>query len=275
MQKALPFSPKILLSVAAFHLVFLCLLNITSHREAKIKHPKKIAVRTVILPHVEKSVSVISHKGIQETPAAHPQATPLESPPLSKPQESPKPSAPKTSVQEKNQPAIKKSAHPPPQKKETTKTSMQAAATKTDTKTTTTSKSQLLSLMQESLSKLDATSDHVQKSGSGKASLSKGGNIISKLGSENFSGWTVEASYQEELVAYLKHLIQLPEKGDVKLQLTLTQEGKVTKVVIVSSLSEKNKTYLEKTLTTLTFPPFDQQFKGEKEHTFPITLKGK
>lgn len=81
-----------------------------------------------------------------------------------------------------------------------------------------------------------------------------------------------EQSYQEELAARLKLLLKLPEYGIVKLKLTLSRAGKVTLVEIVSSDSQANRTHIQKSLPTLTFPAFGDNFGKEMAHTFSITL---
>lgn len=90
---------------------------------------------------------------------------------------------------------------------------------------------------------------------------------------EPASGFTArERSYRDELASRLKLLLKLPEYGLVKLKLTLARNGKVTHVDILSSESAANRTYIQKTLKTLTFPAFGDNFGSETSHTFQITL---
>lgn len=81
-----------------------------------------------------------------------------------------------------------------------------------------------------------------------------------------------EASYRDELAGRMKLLLRLPEYGDVKMKLTLERSGKVVKVVITSAQSANNRSYIEKTVPTLSFPPFGHHFGTEAQHTFSITL---
>lgn len=135
-------------------------------------------------------------------------------------------------------------------------------------------KEKMLALVKDSLSQLDKSNagSSGKKTGSKNRSDSSYGKIDA-LNSENLSiGEMLAATYQEELSAYLRHLLQLPEIGEVKLRLTLTKEGKVAQVAVVSSSSDKNRQYAEKKIPTLSFPPFGERLKGEQEHTFPVTL---
>lgn len=81
-----------------------------------------------------------------------------------------------------------------------------------------------------------------------------------------------ERTYYDELVSRLKLALKLPEFGEVKLQLTISRAGKVVSVKNVQSKSKKNSDYAQKAIPKLHLPPFGQNFSGEKEHTFRLTL---
>lgn len=81
-----------------------------------------------------------------------------------------------------------------------------------------------------------------------------------------------ERTYYDELVSRLKLALKLPEYGEVKLQLTISRSGAVVAVKSVKSKSKKNADYVQKALPKLHLPPFGQNFTGEKEHTFRLTL---
>jgi hypothetical protein len=77
-----------------------------------------------------------------------------------------------------------------------------------------------------------------------------------------------EGSQSEEvLVAFLHGTLNLPEFGDVKIQLTLNRDGSVAKVVVVQAESKKNRAYLEDHLPCLKFPLILEQ-----EKTFTLTF---
>jgi colicin import membrane protein len=81
-----------------------------------------------------------------------------------------------------------------------------------------------------------------------------------------------EAGYRDELANRLKLLLRLPEYGCVKVRLTINRKGIVDKVEIVAAESEVNKKYIEGALPELLFPPLGNNFIGEPDHTFLITL---
>ena len=81
-----------------------------------------------------------------------------------------------------------------------------------------------------------------------------------------------EIGYRDELAGRLKLLLRLPEFGEVKIKLTLSRAGKVAKVSIVSAESAANRTYIEKTIPTLSFPSFGNNFGTLPEYTFLISL---
>lgn len=81
-----------------------------------------------------------------------------------------------------------------------------------------------------------------------------------------------ERGYRDELASRLKLMLKLPEYGIVKLKLTLNRLGKVIKLEILSSESSLNRKHIEKSLSSLSFPPLGDNFAKEKDHTFQITL---
>jgi colicin import membrane protein len=81
-----------------------------------------------------------------------------------------------------------------------------------------------------------------------------------------------EIGYRDELAGRLKLFLKLPEFGEVKIKLTLERSGKVSKVLIVSFQSDTNKKYIERTVPTLNFPPFSNNFGNLANYTFLISL---
>lgn len=83
---------------------------------------------------------------------------------------------------------------------------------------------------------------------------------------------TSEVNYRNEVAGRLKSALRLPDYGAVKIKLTLDRSGKVAQIEVVSSESQKNKVYIEKTLISLLFPNFGTHFKGADQYTFLVTL---
>lgn len=78
--------------------------------------------------------------------------------------------------------------------------------------------------------------------------------------------------YIEQISALLRSLLRLPEKGDVALHLKIERSGKVLEVKILSSVSERNQTYVKANLPKIHFPSFTEELKQEKDYIFYITL---
>ncbi|MBS0621019.1 MAG: hypothetical protein JSS61_06135 [Verrucomicrobia bacterium] len=79
-----------------------------------------------------------------------------------------------------------------------------------------------------------------------------------------------KGNYTDALIATMHASLQLPDFGEVSLQLTLRQDGSVAKIAILKAASEKNRRYLESALLTVRFPHFDGALSREKEHTFTL-----
>lgn len=82
----------------------------------------------------------------------------------------------------------------------------------------------------------------------------------------------VPTDYFLALAQTLKNELELPEYGDVKLELTVLNNGRVTKLRVLHASSEMNKHYLELKLPNFLFPPFSEGLKNEREHTFTLTF---
>lgn len=74
------------------------------------------------------------------------------------------------------------------------------------------------------------------------------------------------------LAQAMKNELELPEYGDVKLELTVLNSGRVTRLKVLHASSEKNQRYLELKLPSLILPPFSEDLKNDREHTFTLTF---
>ena len=72
---------------------------------------------------------------------------------------------------------------------------------------------------------------------------------------------------EETLVSFLHASLNLPEFGEVKIQLTVKKDGTVTHLVVLQAESKKNKAYLEEHLPRLQLP-----LELEQEKTFTLTF---
>ncbi len=144
----------------------------------------------------------------------------------------------------------------------------------------------LLTKAKENLAKMNETRDKISQSTASSVKLAttplpKEVNHLQvdalplgERGSTAQAGeWGVkEISYRDEIVYRVKAALKFPDYGTVKIKLTLDRTGKVLKVETTQSESAKNKAYLERTLPTLQFPAFGQQFSGATQYTFLMTL---
>jgi hypothetical protein len=90
--------------------------------------------------------------------------------------------------------------------------------------------------------------------------------------SERKDELTEDFFYQDLLLSHLKDHLVLPAYGSVKIELTLSSNGKLESMNIIASDSEINRFYLEKNLNELSFPIFSKELSGKKNHTFYLTF---
>ncbi len=81
-----------------------------------------------------------------------------------------------------------------------------------------------------------------------------------------------ENLFAAALIECLQSALDLPEKGAVKVELTLKNDGSFVKMEILQSKSERNKVFLEQELQMVKYPSFNGSLKKEKEHAFVITF---
>ena len=131
----------------------------------------------------------------------------------------------------------------------------------------------LIASAQKSIAKMERSSGTLTSSSTSSAAVP---GKIESLAVETFpEGSSLserEITYYDELASRLKVLLRLPEYGEVRIKLTLDRSGKFVKVAIVSAESSANKKYIEKTLPTLKYPSFGNNFTGMLEYTFVISL---
>jgi colicin import membrane protein len=243
-------------------------------------------------PQAEAAAVEEESEAVAEREKSAPEPVHEEAPQVLAKTEAPKPT-PKPVVKVES----KKPATVTPKKKETKPKTQAPVAKKTDKKTVakkapakkTTAKkpnpspppakknneleSKLAGMLKESLNSLEKGG----KVGGVKGGVAGGevGGTGKKIGALLSEGLSSDegSTYAQEIALYLKHRLQLPEYGEVKIKLTLNANGKVSSVKITSSNSDKNRELVEKKVPTITFPPFDARLDGEKSHTFSVTLK--
>lgn len=153
--------------------------------------------------------------------------------------------------------------------KERTKT------TKPKATTSKTKQKELIADAQKSIDQISKARDKLKASSEKTAPTLK---KIENLQIETFtseSGHSLssqEESYYDELASRLKMLLRLPEYGEVKIKLTINRIGKFVKLAVVNSKSPVNRNYIEKTIPSLKFPAFENNFPGKEEFTFILAM---
>ncbi len=243
---------SIALVVITLHLLILYQLGRLSEQRSKPSTQIKLAVKTISLkePKVENTVVKEAPQSVVLTPVPILEVSP------------PKPSAKKSQKKVVKKEAVKKNISKKKEivvKNEAKKTERQA----------------LLAKAQESIAKIQLTSDN---NGAGQLLKQQELKIPEMRAPSAFSseesGRTTseEQHYHDELAGRLKLLLRLPEYGEVKIKLTLERSGRFVRLVVVNAVSEINKKYVESALPQLSFPPFGSNFPGIAERSFSITL---
>ncbi len=79
-----------------------------------------------------------------------------------------------------------------------------------------------------------------------------------------------ENSYLALAIQTLQQRLELPEEGDVKVELTVSKRGDVEKLQILYAESDKNRYYLESALARLRLPRFSGELAHQSRHTFTL-----
>jgi len=267
-----PFQGVLLLTVLILHFIFLIMILFLSPDSFRKKERKHLIVRTVSTQPQPKIAA------LQKTPSrpnSAPKVSPVPPPAQKKLPDSPKPevkkqiAAPPTPVKKpaptkepaiadkklipmKQPPPKQKTAPPPPRAKIS---------------------DSLLKELEESIAKIENKSDKTTITKK-TSSQSRAATPIALQIDINAEGDTdsKQQSYTDTLIGHLHQSLSLPDYGEVKIQLSLRQDGTVAKVIVLRAKNEKNRQYLEKHLPRLQFPRFDGAWANKKEHTFVLTF---
>lgn len=134
---------------------------------------------------------------------------------------------------------------------------------KRQTKTTSPVTEKLLQEIEESIAKIEGKHDKVDTNKQIKTPRT-----IDALQRDQPPELEPEQSnYSETLILCLRGALHLPDFGEVKIKLTLRQDGSVETLSVLKTESENNKRYLETHLPHVKFPALNKQ-----EHTFVLTF---
>lgn len=242
--------------------------------EPKRKEPR-VAEPEPVLPAPPSEQPV--HKAqVEEEPTPIPEPTPAPEPAL-QPQTKPKTPA-KPTPAKKTKPSPKPTKKPPQsstKKKEVPKKSAPKQAPKADAAKA--KRRELLANAQKKIAQVDQARSKVSETKPVRSAPVLG--RIDNLQVDTFVDQSaalspLEISYYDELASRLKLQLRLPEFGEVKIKLTLGNAGDFVSVAFVHAESKKNRAYIEKMVPTLKYPSFGTNFKGLKQYTFVLALRG-
>ena len=242
---------KIALFVTSVHLLVIFLFCFSPVKKP-ITPKKHIAVRT-IQPQTRTSTAAAprTHKGGgPATTAAAPKPKII------------KKEAPKKEAAPKNK--ITAAAKPSPAKSKPIQQKKPAMVEKGKPKKTPKAPDKVWKEIDEALAKID---DKVYSKLQSKLDVPKvKGSSASQIPFPDFGG-DDEGTEEETLASFLHTSLNLPEFGEVKIQMTIKKDGTVARLNVLQAESHKNKAYLEKHLPLLRFPLI-----LDKEKTFTFTF---
>jgi hypothetical protein len=274
-----PISKKIKIAVLSVHILFLGIIFFGSSLLPPKKKHKPLIVKTIVpkptiaiaQPQKPKQAPAKPSASALAKPAAPPKpkiekpaAPPKLAAPKVQPAKSPTPTAPKQKPEPKKDPAIadkviNKNAKAQPKKENKPENRAKIS-------------DQLKKELEESIAKIEGKKQNLSKKQ--PAARSQGYTPIQlQIDAMEAESWTdADSDYPNLMIGYLHQSLHLPEFGEVKIQLTLRQDGSVAKLVVLNTESDKNKRYLEGSLPKLQFPSFNGSFAKKKEHTFVLTF---
>lgn len=125
-------------------------------------------------------------------------------------------------------------------------------------------RSALIAELRKNLTKLEESRKEKAKTASSDLAIP-----VEKIGAlaidNTVRGSAATDSYLAELIRELKMYLFLPEKREVKVELTIQPEGKISQIKIIESASKRNEAYLKKSLPELSFPWFNTYTKVPKQ----------
>lgn len=235
---------KLFTTVLICHLLLVCAFSWSKTPTNKSATPNQIAVNTYIIKQPELTV---------------------QSPP-SKPAKAKEPRKNEQAVEKK---VVEKKTSPTTQKQKASSTAKTTESAKSAVSAKGDQKNKLLNLMQESLDSLDSSAKTLQSLSSKSSNSSASATKSVALQSEVLSA---AKEYEDILVTFLKAHLELPDRVEVHLKLTLKRSGEIEKLEKLESTSSDNIAYLNRLIPTLNFPPFSALLKNETSHTFSLLL---
>jgi hypothetical protein len=269
-----PLINTLLLIVIGLHSFFLLILFISPTFVIQKKQHKPLIVKTIVPKPLAKTVT-LEKTGLPQNAAA----TPL---PKSAQKSAPTPQQqpmPKAQTQPKKEQTAKTVALKPASsaKKEAAiadkqlgKTAQPVPKKNPPAQNRAKISDSLWKELEESIAKIESKSDKGMDKKTARSTKS-----LTPIALQIDTAWNEAegvGDYKVILADYLHQVLSLPDYGEVKIQLSLRQDGTVCKVVVLKAQSERNKQYLESNLPRLKFPHLDEADASKTEHTFVLTF---
>jgi outer membrane biosynthesis protein TonB len=263
----------ICLTVVSAHLCFLLTLVFFGHSLTSKPKLKKLVVKTVTVSPKPAKLTTTPKK------ATPPRTAPSEAKKKTNPPQSAKTPAspPKQTAKTKPKPESKqipsKSNPKPTLSKQ--KEKVAAAPPPVKKKPAAQPPEDLLKELEEKIAKIETKRDKSTI----KSELSVPQKIEQQMAYASSSSQSSSSELEEDhddyvsfLVGYLQEHLQLPDFGEVKIQISLRSDGSVEALRVIKTESEKNKKYLEENLPKLKFPSFSLKKNASSTQTFILTF---
>ncbi len=253
---------KTVLWVISLHFFALLLMGVFSSPQK----PKKVALKVHSMSARPPPVAVVAAPKSEKKSVA--KATPPAPVPV-KQQES-KPAPPPVKKVEKKK-GVVTAATPAPTKKAAPAPAPKKASSPPAPKQNA-EVQKLLSSLEESLTRIESKSAPTKKTTAAPAASFDVPKWSGKLMMESEGDDISDPGYENHLIGYLRSILNLPEVGEVKIRLTLQNNGAFVKLQVLRAQSAKNRSYLEVELPHLHFPRLTGALSHEKQHIFVITF---
>jgi hypothetical protein len=270
-----PLINTILLIVISLHFFFLLILLISPKFALKKKQHQSLIVKTVVSKPFAKTATHEKKDPHQNTVSASTPSFQSAQKTTQTPKVQTQPRKEQTSKAQTPKQISSKKKEPAIADKQLSKAKQPTAKKNLPSQNRAKISDSLLKELEESISKIENKSD---KEIAGKT-IPPRDKALAPVSlqidtpSYEFSNETKGSSdYTDVLVSHLHQSLRLPDYGEVKIQLSLRQDGTVCRIIVLKAQSEKNKQYLESRLPQLKFPPFDGAYVNKKEYTFILTF---
>ncbi len=262
-----PISKRIKIVVLCVHAVFLGFIFFgSSLLPVKSRH-KPLIVKTVIPKAAATKVQPMTHSSNAAQPSARPKPTTPPKPAIEKPASAPKAQTPPAT---QPQPALKKDPAIADKRLNPNAKALPSPKNKPDNRGKISD--QLRKELEASIAKIEGKKQNLSQKQQPSRSQAFTPIQLDIDSADTGPAVDFDSDYPNLMIGYLHQSLHLPEFGEVKIQLTLRQDGSVAKLVVLNTESEKNKRYLEGNLPRLKLPSFNGSFAQKKEHTFVLTF---